>query len=388
MADRGTIRVGHISALTWNQLKINEAIVPGLPELNRQMPAGLQALPEGVSCRSMTAAEAAAWLETHAPGQEAEKFVAGKVPIYHPQKFGTGLGAEYEQFLTDSDVRTDLIEAAAGARPERPLLCRLDYQDGDCGASARILHLGEKAALTMIIDCTSGREAAGLAAVSTRAVLERGAHLTLVCAQTLGRRFLHLGDLGVSQADDARIDLVWLDFGAKDSFAGLQIEQIGRRAAVNGAMGYLVRDEESVDINYNVIQRGRQTDSSFDFDGVLDGQGRKAFRGTIDFRNGCCGSKGKEMERILLLSPDTVNRTLPIILCEEEDVEGAHGASIGRLNEDMLFYMGARGIDEKTARDIMVRARLRAVIRRIPDQDLQEKLYRFVEEAFADESLS
>ena len=157
---------------------------------------------------------------------------------------------------------------------------------------------------------------------------------------------------------------------------------------MNGAMGYLVRDEESVDINYNVIQRGRQTASSFDFDGVLDGQGRKAFRGTIDFRNGCCGSKGKEMERILLLSPDTVNRTLPIILCEEEDVEGAHGASIGRLNEDMLFYMGARGIDEKTARDIMVRARLRAVIRRIPEQDLQEKLYRFVEEAFADESLS
>ena len=90
MADRGTIRVGHISALTWNQLKINEAIVPGLPELNRQMPSGLQDLPEGVSCRSMTAAEAAAWLETHAPGQEAEKFVAGKVPIYHPQKFGTG----------------------------------------------------------------------------------------------------------------------------------------------------------------------------------------------------------------------------------------------------------------------------------------------------------
>ena len=360
MADRGTIRVGHISALTWNQLKINEAIVPGLPELNRQMPSGLQALPEGVSCRSMTAAEAAAWL----------------------------LGAEYEQFLTDSNVSTDLIEAAAGAHPDRPLLCRLEYQDGDCGASARILHLGENAALTMIIDCTSGREAAGLAAVSTRAVLERGAHLTLVFAQTLGRRFLHLGDLGVSQADDARIDLVWLDLGAKDSFAGLQIEQIGRRAAVNGAMGYLVRDEESVDINYNVIQRGRQTDSSFDFDGVLDGQGRKAFRGTIDFRNGCCGSKGKEMERILLLSPDTVNRTLPIILCEEEDVEGAHGASIGRLNEDMLFYMGARGIDEKTARDIMVRARLRAVIRRIPEQDLQEKLYRFVEEAFADESLS
>ncbi len=45
----------------------------------------------------------------------------------------------------------------------------------------------------------------------------------------------------------------------------------------------------------------------------------------------------------LLLGEDVVNRTIPLILCAEEDVEGNHGASIGQLDEDILFYMNSEG---------------------------------------------
>ena len=56
-------------------------------------------------------------------------------------------------------------------------------------------------------------------------------------------------------------------------------------------------------------------------DGVLQDRSAKLFRGTIDFQKGAAGSKGDEKEDVLLLGEDVVNRTIPLILCAEEDVE-------------------------------------------------------------------
>lgn len=380
-----TIRVGHIPALTWNSLKMNEGRVPEVLSLNTGTDIRFQSLPRGITHKKMTMKQAADWLLKNAPGQEAERFVAGKVPIYHPQTFGTGLGAEFEAFMNEACGRCDLLEVEKGMKAEEPLSWHIDFFDGTRGAGAQIIHLCENASLTLVLDYASDREAAGLAALSTRIVLDQGAKLTFVTAQTLGRGFLHLSDIGASQAEGSGLEIVELDLGGKDSFTGIQVEQIGRSAALKGHMGYMAVEDQSVDINYNVIQRGRKTSSVFDFDGVLSDQGKKSFRGTIDFRNGACGAVGNEQEGVLLMSPDVVNKTLPIILCEEEDVEGAHGATIGRLSEDMLFYMTSRGIDEKTAERIIVRARLDAVAAKVPVTALREKLTAFIEETFSDE---
>ena len=386
MAHDNTLRVGHIPALTWNSLKMNEGSVSGDLTLNAQTGVSFRDLPQGVTHRKLTMDQASRWLSDHAPGQEAERFVAGKVPIYHPQTFGTGLGGEYEAFLNKACRRCDLLEVAKGTSVERPLSWHIDFYDGNRAAAAQIIHLEEGACLTLILDYASDREAAGLAALSTRIVLERDARLTFVTAQTLGRSFLHLSDIGASQADASRLEIVDLDLGAGESFLGIQAEQIGRGAVLSGHMGYMAVGDQKVDINYNVVQRGKKTQSDFDFDGVLEGKGYKSFRGTIDFRNGACAAKGNEQESVLLLSPDVVNKTLPIILCEEEDVEGAHGATIGRLSDEMLFYMTSRGIDKETAERIMVRARLDAVAGKVPDEALREKLTAYIEETFSDEA--
>ena len=107
------------------------------------------------------------------------------------------------------------------------------------------------------------------------------------------------------------------------------------------------------------------------FSGVLLDQAKKTFRATLDFRKGSSGSTGEETEDTLLLSEDAINRAIPIILCQEEDVEGHHGASIGQLPDDLLFYMQTRGIDEEEARRIMIRARLLRVARLIPERHLR-----------------
>lgn len=440
--------VGHIPSLTWNKLDMNGGRVPAQWAPGEAVPTSFRKLPEGISHRKLSVRMAQEWLAQNAPGESAERFVAGKVPIYHPQSFGTGLGAEFDDALAAAGIKADLIEVAAGTDVKQPISWHFEVPDGSESAAAQIVHLGEDSSLVLLIDSDSGNLSkplskkrktkaaqaksgavpsesgtapselgairsepgavcaeAGTAghkpsavsdpggfssifSVSTKIVMERGSRLTLVCTQALDSKALYLYDLGISMADDAQACLISADLGAADSYIGIQIEEIGARSEFTGKMGYLAAGTQKKDINYNVVQRGRRTQSRMNFDGVLAEKGQKSWRGTIDFRNGSVGSTGDEQENVLLLDPDIVNKTLPVILCEEEDVEGRHGASVGRLAEDMLFYMASRGIDEQQAERIMVRARLGAVLRDIPDEKLQNRLRDYVEEVFRDESLS
>ena len=115
-------------------------------------------------------------------------------------------------------------------------------------------------------------------------------------------------------------------------------------------------------------------------DGTLKDEAEKTFRGTIDFKNGSSQSVGAETENVLLLGDNVVNKTIPVILCAEEDVEGSHGATIGELDEETMFYFASRGIDQELAEDIMTKGKMEVLYRKINDE-VTEKL---VEEQLAE----
>lgn len=100
----------------------------------------------------------------------------------------------------------------------------------------------------------------------------------------------------------------------------------------------------------------------------------KIFRGTIDFVRGSADSVGAETEQVLLLGDDVVNKTIPVILCAEENVQGSHGAAIGELDEETLFYFGARGMHRTQAENTIARAKLEAKIQKIGDADIEQKV--------------
>ena len=331
----------------------------------------------------MSGKEAAKWLEKYAPEEKAEAIVAGKVPIYHPQRFGTGLGAEYDAFLEKSGTVYEMLEVAPDTRCEEPVVWSVDFYDGNEASQGQLIRVGENSHLTLLLRAASGSKEKGTAAFSTKIILEKGASLFLVKAQILGEGYTFLDDTGAALAEGASMKMVQIELGGGRVYIGTQPELIGDRSSFEAHAGYLGNDRKAIDVNYNAIQRGRRTNVKMSFDGVLKDRSEKAFRGTIDFRKGSKGSKGDEQENVLLLSDDVVNKTLPIILCEEEDVEGRHGASIGQLDDDILFYMASRGIDRKEAEQIMVRARLGAVVREIPDLPLRAELMNKIEEAFA-----
>ena len=371
--------IGHLPSLTWNRLRMNEAAVD--PEwLRMTAKAAVK-----VSCaepavyQDITAKQAAEYLEKYAGVQEPEKYIAGKAPVYHAQRFATGLGAEFQKAMEQENVPVHLLTVPAGTRPAENIRIDCHFPGNENSGEQLLIHIRENASATVLLNETSEGDCRGSAAFMMRILMEPGAKLTLARIQLLGYNMVSMNDLGVSQRENSELVCIPVELGGSENYVGSAVELMEEGAALKVLNGYMGTGSQKLDMNYNIVQRGRKTSCHMSFDGVLEDMAAKCFKGTIDFRNGSSGSVGDEIENVLLLGEKAANRTLPVILCEEEDVEGAHGATIGRLDESILFYMASRGIDEKEAARIMIRARLEAVSREIPDEVLRKQISEYIE---------
>ena len=122
--------------------------------------------------------------------------------------------------------------------------------------------------------------------------------------------------------------------------------------AVRTAVG----DGELLDINHVVRARGRNTREDMVVSGMLADGSSKTLRETIDLIHGCKGSQGNEAETVLIAGEHIRNKTLPTILCDEDDVAGNHGATIGAISPEQLAYMSGRGLTEAEAVALFMRS--------------------------------
>ena len=137
---------------------------------------------------------------------------------------------------------------------------------------------------------------------------------------------------------------------------------------------YLGRDNDKIDLNYYIGHNNKNTTGKILTVGSLSNNSYKTFKGTIDFYEGSSLSNGEENEKCTLLSDEVTSKSLPMLLCHEENVIGSHGVSTGKIDSDKLFYLTSRGISEKDAKKLIVISDYNKVIERITDEKLREKI--------------
>lgn len=142
---------------------------------------------------------------------------------------------------------------------------------------------------------------------------------------------------------------------------------------------FIGKDRDVIDMNYYVKHIGKSSNSDIKVEGVLDDFSKKNFRGTIDFVSGCSSSIGSEYENVVLLSDKCVSRSLPQMLCGEENVIGNHGVSSGCVSSDKLFYLESRGLSREEAIRLIILANFNRIISAIPNDDIQDEIRREVE---------
>lgn len=161
--------------------------------------------------------------------------------------------------------------------------------------------------------------------------------------------------------------------GDGDIYSDNRTELEGDSSSINAEVAYLGKNSRTIDYNIAVNHWGKDTHSEINAAGALMDSAKKVFRGTIDFKTGSSDSKGSENETVIMLGDDVVNKTVPLILCSEENVEGSHGATIGELDDDTLFYFESRGIGREEAERIMAYAALKRLIRLSDDKEFAEQ---------------
>lgn len=297
----------------------------------------------------------------------------------------TGMGEEIDEISKIS--QPEKIRISADKTKSEKLF--FNCKNGENAFADVELYAPENTELTVFMAMQSAWNANGICAVRTKFKAEKGAKIRLVQLNLLSQNFRFINDVGAECEDNAAAEILQLFIGGNETYTGTKATLLGRQSNLDLNVGYYCKDDQLLDMNYVAEHIGKKTVSSMNAGGVLRDKAHKLFRGTIDFPLGSSGAKGDENEDVLILGEDVINQTVPLILCAEEDVEGNHGASIGRPSDDVLFYLASRGLDEEEACNLMARAKLDALCSKIGDEELETLAKSCLEEVtgYANEKL-
>lgn len=174
--------------------------------------------------------------------------------------------------------------------------------------------------------------------------------------------------------DNAKINFYIIDFGGKNSITNYYSNISGENADNQLNTIYLGKNKQLFDLNYIGELYGKKSNIDIEVQGALKDDSKKHFKGTIDFKKGCKKATGNENENCMLLSDKSKSIALPMLLCSEEDVEGNHSSSAGKVGEKELFYIMSRGFELKEAMKLIVRAKFNKILEKIEDDELKNKI--------------
>jgi len=132
------------------------------------------------------------------------------------------------------------------------------------------------------------------------------------------------------------VDITTVELGAAQTITSCKTNLAGDNSVVQVQSIYFGDKERKLDMNYVVSHQGKKSIGTMEIHGALMDKSQKTFRGTLDFLKGSRGAVGNEAEEIVLLSPNVRNRSVPLMLSGESDVEGHHAVSIGKMDEEKL----------------------------------------------------
>ena len=308
---------------------------------------------------------------------------AGKVYLPLPRLFERiecGMGQEVTDYVESQAFKSDFYNVPARTKREEPIVVAVSAAQNQCANTGIIVREGAEATVVIAAfagDASDGAPAGGAAngsnalptsAALTRIVVETGAKLHLIEMLGVNEGQQHLESVGLEVHQDAAVDVKQYALGGSTIGLGLTANLVGARARLDLNNRYHATHEETLDINHLVRMRGTSTRAQLTESGVLNEAAKKTLRATIDLVRGAKDAQGNEIETVMILGDDVVNKTMPVILCDEDDVAGNHGATIGSVSPEQLDYLAARGLSRQAAEQLFIRALFEDAIINAPEE--------------------
>jgi Fe-S cluster assembly protein SufD len=249
-----------------------------------------------------------------------------------------------------------------------------------------IVQLGENCEATIIEHWLGAHEDGGhnnLTNTVGLSTLGEGAKLTHLRLQQDSPGGLLVDRHDVIQRSGSSYTAHTFDFGGKLVRHDLntRFEAPGSRCELNGL--YVLDARQHVDNHTRIDHAAPDCASQEHYKGVLKDRARGVFDGLVLVQPGADGTDAHQSNANLLLSADAEVDTKPQLEIYADEVKCSHGASVGQLDEDALFYLRSRGLDEDSARGLLMRGFGMEMIDRIDDPGIKPVLEALLEQRLA-----
>lgn len=248
--------------------------------------------------------------------------------------------------------------------------------DGSKVASfPRVLVIAEENSSATVIESYAGlNEEAHFTNAVVELVLNEGARLVHYRVQNENENTYHVTTTGAHLGRQSSFDSTNITLGARLSRHNIAVvmDHEGAECWLDGL--YLVGDQQHTDTHSVIDHKQPHCTSHQLYKGILDGKSRAVFNGKVFVRHGALGTDANQTNKNLLLSNDAQVDTKPQLEIDADDVKCAHGAAIGQLAEDELFYLASRGIHSDLARNLLTYGFAEEVIAKIKIDSIKAQL--------------
>lgn len=288
--------------------------------------------------------------------------------------FETGVGADMRAYLNFLAGGTAVLATEEGEEAEATI--RVTTHEGEASGASIDIVAAPNSTFSIALSLDSAADAPAFMGSTMRVFAGAGARVDITVYLTASDAVTCVEDSGFVLDEGARVNVRHVVLGGGFTATGLAADLRGDRSRIDVDTSYLASCTQQRDFNYIIRHRGRKTVSNMDANGVLTGTSKKCLRGTIDLIHGAKGAEGNERETVLLASKGVNNKTVPNILCDEDDVAGNHGATIGHVRPEQLFYAACRGLSQEQTEALFLSAKLEDAALQAPNDSVRANVVR------------
>lgn len=257
-----------------------------------------------------------------------------------------------------------------------------EQQDTACATLSRTLIICESNAQLSVterfIQSDGELKASELSSHVTEIWVGNQAHLDYLRAQTTALTHQHIGRISASVQQKAKLKGTILNLGGALSRIEVEASLEGEGADVSLDGAFTGSAEQILDQHLTLRHVSPRCTSSQRFKGLIGGQARGVFTGRVYVAEGAVGTRAEQNNPNLLLTKDARAMTRPQLEIYNDDVECSHGATVGQLDEQALFYLRSRGLSQALSERMLAEAFIGEVIHQLVDEEILEEATRAI----------
>ena len=185
--------------------------------------------------------------------------------------------------------------------------------------------------------------------------------------------------LSVNLDENSRIQAYCADFSCGNNDVFVEINLNKRGSSAEWHLASLSAKEDNKTFDVSLIHHGIETRGLSDNYGVSKDDARLVFSGVSLIKKGAKGSKTRQNAKIMVFDEMSKAIAKPVLKIDENEIEASHGATVGKISDDTMFYLTSRGLSEEQAKELITMGYLRPILNGFEDDELKNEISSLIE---------